>query len=151
MSRVNLKLKFLKGNYLKGSYNVSRLQDENLREIFEEQLNTKLDSLKFDDVEDGWNNENVLNRDEIAGKNMEEKEKVCITLDVKEDVFCKEELALMLKGLKNNKTLDADSVVNEFLKYGGSEVRNRLLKIMNMIFEKGVVSSDFGKTLIKPL
>ena len=42
----------------------------------------------------------------------------------------------MLKGIKNNKAPCADSVVNEFLKYGGSEVRNKLLKIMNMIFEK---------------
>jgi len=42
-------------------------------------------------------------------------------------------------------------VVNDFLKYGGSEVRNKLLKIMNMIFEKGEVPNDFRKTLIKPL
>jgi len=27
-------------------------------------------------------------------------------------------------------------MVNEFLKYGGSEVRKKLLKIMNMIFDK---------------
>ena len=54
MSRVNLKLKFRKGNYLPGSYDVGRLQDENLRETFQEQLNTKLESLKFDNVEDGW-------------------------------------------------------------------------------------------------
>ena len=53
--------------------------------------------------------------------------------------------------MKNNKAPGADSVVNEFLKYGGSEVRNKLLKIMNMIFEKGEVPKDFRKTLIKPL
>ena len=57
---------------------------------------------------------------------------------MKEDLFCEEELATVLKGLKNNKAPGADSVINEFLKYGGSEVRNKLLKIMNMIFEKGV-------------
>ena len=55
MSKVNLKLKFRKGNYLPGSYDVGRLQDENLRETFQEQ-NTKLESLKFDNVEDEWNN-----------------------------------------------------------------------------------------------
>ena len=27
-------------------------------------------------------------------------------------------------------------MINEFLKYGGSEIRNKLLKIMNMIFEQ---------------
>ena len=41
-------------------------------------------------------------------------------------------------------------MVNEFLKYGGSEVTNKLLKIMNTIFEKGEVPNDFRKTLIKP-
>ena len=71
------------------------------------------------------------------------------TLDVKEDLFCEEELATLLKGLKNNKALGADSVINEFLKYGGSEVRNKLLKIMNMIFEKEEIPNDFRKTLIK--
>ena len=56
MSRVNLKLEFQKGNYLPGSYDFGRHQDENSRETFQKQLNTKLDSLKFDNVEDGWNN-----------------------------------------------------------------------------------------------
>jgi len=48
VSKVNLKLKFRKGNYLPGSCDVGRLQDANLRETFQEQLNTKLESLKFD-------------------------------------------------------------------------------------------------------
>ena len=42
-------------------------------------------------------------------------------------------------------------MVNEFLKYGGSEARNNLLKIMNMIFEKREVLNDLRKTLLKPL
>ena len=42
-------------------------------------------------------------------------------------------------------------MINEFLKYGGSEVRNKLLKIMNMIFEKVEIPNDFRKTLIKSL
>ena len=42
-------------------------------------------------------------------------------------------------------------MVIEFLKYGGSEVKNKLLKIMRMIYEKGEVPSDFTYTLIKPL
>ena len=43
---------------------------------------------------------------------------------------------MRLTGLKNNAAPGADCVVNEFFKYGGSEVRNKLLKIMNMIFER---------------
>ena len=45
----------------------------------------------------------------------------------------------------------ADHVVNEFLKYGGYEVRNKLLKTMNVIEKKGEVPSNFRKTQIKPL
>ena len=42
-------------------------------------------------------------------------------------------------------------MVNKFFKYGVSEVRNKLLKIMKMIFEKEDLPNDFTKTLIKPL
>ena len=42
-------------------------------------------------------------------------------------------------------------MANGLLKYGGSEVRNRLLKIMNMILEKGEVFNDFWIALIRPL
>ena len=59
---------------------------------------------------------------------------------MKTDLFCEEKLATVLKGLKNNKAPGSDSSLNEFLKYGGSKVRNKLLKIMNMIFEKGYVA-----------
>ena len=34
----------------------------------------------------------------------------------------------VLKGLKNNKVPAADNEVNEFLKYGGSEVRHQLFE-----------------------
>ena len=70
---------------------------------------------------------------------------------MKEDSFCEEELATVLKGLRNNKAPDTGGVVNEFLKCGCSEVRNKLLKIVNMIFEKGEVPNGLRKTLIKPL
>ena len=53
MSRVNLKLKFQKGNL---PPDVGRLQEENLRETFHEQLDIKLKSLKFDIADDGSNN-----------------------------------------------------------------------------------------------
>ena len=56
MSKVNLKLKNRKGNYLPGTHDVGRLQEEILWETFQEQLSTKLESLKFENVEDGWNN-----------------------------------------------------------------------------------------------
>ena len=81
--------------------------------------------------------ENVLNRDTVAGKDIDENEKLCDTLDVKEDLFSEEELATVLKGLKNNKAPGADSVINEFLKHGGFEVRN---SIKNKFFEMKVRS-----------
>ena len=88
-------------------------------------------------------------------KQWQEKDKgnqaVCDTLEVVQDLFCEEELETVLKGLKNNKTPSADSLVNEFLKYGGSEIENKLLKVMNILFEKGELPNDFRKTLVKPL
>ena len=94
---------------------------------------------------------NILNRDTVAGKDIDENGKVCDTLDVKEDLFCEEELVKALKGLKNNNAPSGDSVINKFLKYGGTEARNKPLKIINLIFEKGEVPNDFRKTLIEPL
>jgi len=70
---------------------------------------------------------------------------------VKEYLFCEEELIKVLKGLKNIKAPDADSVVNDFLNLLVLKVRNKLLKITNIIFEKREVPNDFRKTLIKLL
>ena len=44
------------------------------------------------------------------------------------------------KGLTNNKASCVDSMINEFLKYDSFEVRDKLLKIMNITFEKVAVS-----------
>jgi hypothetical protein len=98
-------------------------------------------------VKERWTEhfESVLNCDRVTGKNMEENAKVCDTLDVKE------ELVTVLKGLQNNNAPAADSMVNEFFKYGVCEVRDTLLDIMTMISKKGEVASGFRKTLIKPL
>ena len=64
--------------------------------------------------------ENVLNPDRVIGKDTGENEKVCDTLDVKEDLFCEDGLVTVLKGIKkNNEHVDADSVVNKFLKCVG--------------------------------
>ena len=38
VSRVNLKMKFRKNNYLLGSYDAGRLHDKNLRETFQEEF-----------------------------------------------------------------------------------------------------------------
>jgi hypothetical protein len=53
VSKVNLQPKFRNGKYLSGVFDVSRLQNENLRETFQGKLNTKLESLKLDNVKDG--------------------------------------------------------------------------------------------------
>ena len=47
-SKDNHLVVFRKVNYLPGSYDVGKPHDENLRGYFQEQLNTKLESLKLD-------------------------------------------------------------------------------------------------------
>ena len=42
-------------------------------------------------------------------------------------------------------------MVNELFKYGGCEVRAKLLKIMIMLFEKREETSNFRKALMKPI
>ena len=54
--RVNLNLKYAKGDYFRGSYDIDRLQVEKVKEIFHEELNYKLESLKLQSVKDNWNN-----------------------------------------------------------------------------------------------
>ena len=58
--------------------------------------------LVIEGVKEKWAEhfENVLSRDGVAGKEIEENEKVCYTLDLKEDLFCEEGLATVLKGLR---------------------------------------------------
>jgi len=92
--------------------------------------------MQLERVKESWtdNFENMPNQDWFTGKDIEENEKVSDTLDVKEDLSCKEELVTILKGLRNNKATDADYVVNEFLKYDSSEAGNKTLKIMDTIF-----------------
>jgi len=46
--------------------------------------------------------ENGLKRNIVAAKDIEENEKVCDTLDVKEEMFGEKELVTVLKGLKSN-------------------------------------------------
>ena len=45
----------------------------------------------------------MLNRDRVAGKDIEENENFCDTLGVNEDLSCEEELATVLKGLKSKR------------------------------------------------
>ena len=68
-------------------------------------------------------------------------------MEENEDLFRKEKLDTPLKGSKNNNALGADSLV----KYGCCEVTDKLLKIMNEIFEKGNVPSDSRKLQLNTL
>ena len=88
---------------------------------------------------------NVLNQEELHEKIQRKMKKFVIPWMGSQIFFLEEELATVLKGIKNNKAPGADSVVNNFFKYGGSMVGNKLLKIMNMILEKSDVPKILGK------
>jgi hypothetical protein len=49
------------------------------------------------------------------------------------------------KRIKDDKIPRSDSEVNDFFKYGVCEVRDKLLKIMNMIPKQGEVLSNLAK------
>ena len=53
----------------------------------------------------------MLSRDTVVGKDSEENEKICDTLDVMGYLSYEEELAIVLKRLTNNKAPGANSVV----------------------------------------
>jgi len=102
-------------------------------------------------VKERWaeHSENVLDHHYRYRKRYGKIENASDALNVKVDLFCEEVMMIVVKGLKNSKAKGDDGVVNEFLQYIDNKVRNKLLKIMNMIFEKGKVPSYFRKTLIK--
>jgi hypothetical protein len=58
--------------------------------------------------------ENVLKWGKAIEKYLEKNEKVCETLEVKEGLFCEEELETFIKRLRNSKVSNSDSVVNNF-------------------------------------
>ena len=95
--------------------------------------------------------ENVLSRDTVAGKDTDNNEKKCDTLEVKEDLFYEKELAIVLKQLKIIRVQVLIVWQMSFLHMVALRLENKQLKIMNMIFEKREVPNDFRKTLIKPL
>ena len=118
VSKVNLKLKFRKGRYLLESYDVGRLQDENLRETFQEQLNTKLESLKFDSVEDGWNDfrKTVCDvADGVLGKTAKTKGR-----NIKEKALC---LVESRRGLYKNYLSDRSCENKRNVKKGEKELK----------------------------
>jgi len=53
------------------------------------------------------------------------------------------------KMIKNHTNSDADGAVYEVLKYGGSEVRDKLFETANMTFEKREARGDFRENSIK--
>ena len=67
---------------------------------------------------------------------MEKNKQVLDTLELMQDLSCISDNWL-LKGIKNNYSPDADSVVNGYLRYGGCEARDKLQKIMNIVLKKG--------------
>ena len=84
--RHNSKILYLHVNKLRGSSQsgLAPVKDRNGATISDKER-----------VKERWAEhfENVLNRDRVAGKDIEENEKLCDTLDVKEDLFCEEDLA----------------------------------------------------------
>lgn len=103
-------------------------------------------------IKDRWSEhfKKVLNRDRVESV-IDENEKIIEKLDINCEPFTVEELNTVVKKLKNGKAAGPDQVVGEFLKYGGSVLKNKLLEVINRIFLEGEVPEDFRRTLITPV
>jgi len=90
---------------------------------------------------------NVLRNYKVIRNEIEKNEEVYDNSQVIKLLFREEELVTGLKGSKHCKASGVDSAVNEFLEYKGCKVRDKLLKVMKMVFEKREVLCDFRKLI----
>ena len=61
------------------------------------------------------------------------------------DLFCEEEFEIVIKGLQNNKTPGADSVVNDFLNIVTLRLEVRYWRLRIWLLEKGKYLPILGK------
>ena len=99
-----------------------------MRETLQKQLNTKLQSLKFDNVEDGWNNFRKI---------------ICQVADCV--------LAKKVRNAARNISRNALSSIEKRRDLYNCYLSDLTYENYEYIFEKGEVPSNFRKTLIKPL
>ena len=61
------------------------------------------------------------------------------------------EVIKQLKRLKNNKAPGFDLIINELLKNSSKNMVKLITKLFNVIFDSGIVPTDWVNGLIKPL
>jgi hypothetical protein len=72
-------------------------------------------------------------------------------LGIDTSAITKDEVAKVIKKLKNGKSAGVDGIQAELLKYGGDKLANRLTKLCNHIWEKREVPRDWQDGIIIPL
>ena len=75
-----------------------------------------------------------------------------VTHDILLDsVITLDELNFALKNLKNDKSPGSDKIINEFLKYNTDLFKKTILKIFNVLFDKGYFPDVWSTGLIIPI
>jgi hypothetical protein len=63
----------------------------------------------------------------------------------------KEEVASALKGMKRKKAAGADNIVSEMILAAGEEGIARTTELLNLIYEKGSIPEDMGRSIVIPI
>jgi hypothetical protein len=72
--------------------------------------------------------------------------------DIKEDILLsKEDIEKELRLLKNRKSPGPDGILNEMLKYGGTELITHLTQLFQRIFRLGTIPKAWKQSTIIPL
>jgi len=54
-------------------------------------------------------------------------------------LFTKQEIEILLKHLKDNKSCGIDNIINEFLKFCPIEMKSTIVKIFNIVLNTGLI------------
>ena len=71
--------------------------------------------------------------------------------DEAEDLITRTELEESMKRMKNDKSPGNDGIPIELIKNGSNMLKEIVLRVINEVWKKGKIPSDWGKTIIVPI
>ena len=91
----------------------------------------------------------------VLEKEIDEEEEADLDSDNGDDVLdrpiSREEVLLAIRKLKNNKAAGPDGIIGEMLKYAGDPVVDFLVKLFNILFDRGIFPDSWSESILLPL